>query len=47
MASERDRMQSDGTMRAMYNRNSKGEYSIKGGKFIANGNATPTLHKCK
>jgi hypothetical protein len=40
-------MQPDGTMRAMYNRNSKGEYSIKDGKFIANGNPTPPHHRCK
>jgi hypothetical protein len=40
-------MQPGGTMRAMYNRNSKGEYSIKDGKFIANGNPTPPHHRCK
>jgi hypothetical protein len=38
--------QTDGTMRAMYNRNRKGEYTIKDGKLTANGNPTPTLHKC-
>jgi hypothetical protein len=40
-------MQSDGTMRAMYNRNQKDEYTIKDGKFTANGNPTPAQHKCK
>jgi hypothetical protein len=38
--------QPDGTMRAMYNRNRKGEYTIKDGKLNANGNPTPLLHKC-
>jgi hypothetical protein len=40
-------MQPDGTMRAMYNRNQKDEYTIKDGKFTANGNPTPAQHKCK
>jgi hypothetical protein len=39
-------MQPDGTMRAMYNRNQEGEYTIGNGKFIANGNPTPAQHKC-
>jgi hypothetical protein len=39
-------MQPDGTMRAIYNRNQKDEYTIKDGKFIANGNPTPALHRC-
>lgn len=39
-------MQPDGTIRAMYNRNQKGEYTIKDGKFTANGNPTPSQHKC-
>ena len=38
--------QPDGTIRAMYNRNQKGEYSIRDGKFTANGNPTPPQHKC-
>ena len=40
-------MQPDGTMRAMYNRSQKNEYTIKNGKFTANGNPTPTQHKCR
>jgi hypothetical protein len=40
------RMQPDGTIRAMYNRNQKNEYTIKDGKFIANGDPTPPQHKC-
>ncbi len=39
-------MQPDGTIRAMYNRNQKGEYTIRDGKFTANGNPTPPQHKC-
>jgi hypothetical protein len=39
-------MQPDGTIRAMYNRNQKDEYTIKDGKFTANGNPTPSQHKC-
>ena len=38
-------MQPDGTIRAMYNRSQKGEYSIRDGKFTANGNPTPPQHK--
>ncbi len=39
-------MQPDGTMRAMYNRNQKGEYTIRDGKFTANGHPTPSQHRC-
>jgi len=39
-------MQSDGTMRAIYNRNQKGKYTIRDGKFTASGNPTPSQHKC-
>ena len=39
--------QPDGTMRAIYNRNQKHEYTIRDGKFTANGNPTPPQHKCK
>jgi hypothetical protein len=38
-------MQPDGTIRAMYNRNQKGEYTIRDGKFTANGSPTPPQHK--
>ena len=37
----------DGTMRAIYNRNQKHEYTIKDGKFTANGNPTPPQYKCR
>jgi hypothetical protein len=40
-------MQPDGTMRAIYNRNQKNEYSIKDGKFTADGSPTPPQHKCR
>jgi hypothetical protein len=39
-------MQPDGTMRAIYNRNQKNEYSIRDGKFTADGTPTPPQHKC-
>jgi hypothetical protein len=38
-------MQPDGTMRAIYNRQ-KHDYSIKDGKFTANGKPTPSEYKC-
>jgi hypothetical protein len=40
-------MQPDGALRAIYNRNPKGEYSIRDGKFTANGDPTPPQYKCK
>jgi hypothetical protein len=39
--------QPDGSMRTMYNRDQKDEYSIRDGLFTANGNPTPPLHRCK
>ena len=39
-------MQPDGTMRAIYNRNQKNEYSIKDGNFAANGSPTQPQHNC-
>jgi hypothetical protein len=39
--------QPDGSMRAMYNRDQKGEYTIRDGKFTANGSPTPSQHKCR
>jgi hypothetical protein len=40
-------MQPDGTMRAIYNRNHKHEYTIRDGKFTANDSPTPSQHKCR
>jgi hypothetical protein len=39
--------QPDGTIRAMYNRNAKQEYTIKDGNFTSNGNPSPKQSKCK
>jgi len=39
-------MQPDGTMRTMYNRNRKNQYTIKDGKFTASGDPTPPQHRC-
>jgi hypothetical protein len=40
-------MQPDGTMRAIYNRNDKKQYTIKDGKFTTDGKPTPPQHKCE
>ena len=40
-------MQTDGSMRAIYNRSPQGEYTIRDGKFTANGEPTPPLRKCE
>jgi hypothetical protein len=37
----------DGSIRAVYNRDEKNHYSIKDGKFTANGKPTPPQHKCE
>jgi hypothetical protein len=39
-------MQPDGTIRAIYNRDEKRQYSIRDGKFTGSGNPTPSQHKC-
>jgi hypothetical protein len=39
-------MQPDGTMRTIYNRDQKKKYTIRDGKFTANGDPTPAQHKC-
>ena len=39
--------QDDGTVRAMYNRNEKNQYSIKDGKYTSTGKPTPAQHKCE
>jgi hypothetical protein len=38
---------SDGTLRAVYNRDQKQQYTIKEGRFTANGNPTPAQHRCR
>jgi hypothetical protein len=40
-------LQPDGSMRAIYNRDQKRQYTIKDGKFTANGNPTPSQHRCR
>jgi hypothetical protein len=39
-------MQKDGSIRAIYNRDEKHQYSIRDGRFVANGKPTPLQHKC-
>ena len=41
------RMQPDGSIRAVYNRDQKGNYSIRNGLFSANGKPTPPNYRCK
>jgi hypothetical protein len=38
--------QPDGSIRAMYSRNDRNEYTVQNGKFVANGNPTSVLRKC-
>ncbi|MBI5260582.1 MAG: hypothetical protein HY852_02045 [Bradyrhizobium sp.] len=38
--------QPDGSMRAIYNHNKNGEYSIKNGKFVSSGQPAPIQHRC-
>jgi hypothetical protein len=40
-------LQEDGTLRAVYNRNEKNQYTIKNGRFTANGKPTPAQHRCE
>jgi hypothetical protein len=40
------RMERDGSIRAFYNRDQKGNYSIRNGLFSANGKPTPPNFKC-
>jgi len=40
------KMDPDGSIRAFYNRDRKGKYSIRNGKFAASGQPTPPNHKC-
>jgi hypothetical protein len=37
----------EGGIRAVYNRNEQNQYSIKDGKFTANGLPVPVQHKCE
>jgi hypothetical protein len=37
----------DGSIRVVYNRGDKNQYTIKDGKFTGNGKPTPAQHKCE
>jgi hypothetical protein len=37
----------DGSVRAMYNRDDKKHYSIRGGKFTFDGRPTSAQHRCE
>jgi hypothetical protein len=39
-------MQPDGSIRAIYSRNEKDEYTVRDGSFVSSGNPTVALHKC-
>lgn len=40
-------MPEEGSLRAIYNRNEKDEYTIKDGKFTVNHKPTPLMHRCE
>ena len=37
----------DGSMRVVYNRNDRNQYTIRDGKFTGNGKPTPAQHSCE
>ena len=39
-------LQTDGSLRAIYNRGQRGEYTIRDGKFERTGEPTPAQHRC-
>ncbi len=39
-------LQKDGSLRAIYNRSERGEYTIKDGKYVATGAPTPVQQRC-
>ncbi|MGC0393299.1 hypothetical protein ACVIU7_005853 [Bradyrhizobium liaoningense] len=39
-------LQKDGSLRAIYNRSERGEYTIKDGKYVATGAPTPAQLRC-
>lgn len=39
-------MAPDGSIRAVYNRNEKEEYTVRDGVYVANGNPAIALHRC-
>jgi hypothetical protein len=40
------RLQPDGSLRAIYNRSQRGDYTIRDGRFIRTGEPTPAQHRC-
>lgn len=40
------KLQKDGSLRAIYNRDQRGDYSIKDGKFVRTGQPTPAQRRC-
>ncbi|MBR0827302.1 hypothetical protein JQ596_17390 [Bradyrhizobium manausense] len=40
------RLQKDGSLRAIYNRDQRGSYSIRDGKFVRTGEPTPAQRRC-
>src|SRR5262245_4656538 len=39
-------LQTDGSLRAIYNRGQRGDYTIRDGKFVRTGEPTPAQHRC-
>jgi hypothetical protein len=39
-------LQEDGSLRAIYNRGERGDFTIKDGKFVKTGAPTSALHRC-
>ncbi len=39
-------LQKDGSLRAIYNRGQRGDYTIRDGKFVKSGEPTPAQHRC-
>ena len=39
-------LQKDGSLRAIYNRSERGEYTIRNGKYVATGKPTPAQQRC-
>jgi hypothetical protein len=39
-------LQEEGTLRAIYNRDQRGDYTIRDGKFVNTGEPTPVQHRC-
>jgi hypothetical protein len=39
-------LQTDGSLRAIYNRSERGEYTIRDGKYVATGAPTPAQQRC-